>query len=76
MYKVVRAFTDLQDNLYSYDVGNVYPREGYKPSAERIAELCGSDNLQGKPLIELVEEKAEAPKKAAAKKASKKPADK
>lgn len=74
MYKVITAFTDLQDDLYGYKVDEVYPREGYKPSAERIAELSGSDNLQGKPLIQLVE--AEAPKKATAKKASKKPADK
>ena len=76
MYKVIKAFTDLQDNRYGYKVGDVYPREGYEPSAERIAELSGSNNLQRKPLIQLVEEKPAAPKKAAAKKPAKKPADK
>ena len=74
MYKVIKAFTDLQDNRYLYQVNDIYPREGYEPSAERIAELTGSNNLQGKPLIQLVEEKPAAPKKAA-KKATKKPAD-
>ena len=47
-----------------------------EPTAERIAELSGSNNLQRKPLIQLVEEKPAAPKKAAAKKPAKKPADK
>lgn len=75
MYKVIKAFTDLQDNFHSYKVDDVYPRKGYEPSAERIAELSGSNNLQGKVLIRLVEEKTEAPKKATAKKASKKPAE-
>ena len=75
MYKVIRAFTDLQDNFHSYKVGDVYPRKGFEPSAERIAELSGRNNLQGKPLIQLVEEKAEAPKKGA-KKPAKKTADK
>lgn len=76
MYKVIKAFTDLQDNYHGYKVGDVYPREGYEPSAERIAELSGSNNLQGNPLIQLVEEKLAAPKKAPAKKPAKKPADK
>ncbi len=75
MYKVLKAFTDLQDNFHSYKVNDVYPRKGYEPSAERIAELSGSNNLQGKVLIQLVEEKPAVPKKAAAKKATKKPAD-
>lgn len=74
MYKVIRAFTDLQDSRYGYKVNDVYPRKGYEPSAERIAELSSGNNLQGKPLIQLVEEKPAVPKKAA-KKATKKPAD-
>ncbi len=74
MYKVIKAFTDLQDNRYGYKAGDAYPRKGYEPSEERIAELSSGNNLQGKPLIQLVEEKPAAPKKAA-KKATKKPAD-
>lgn len=62
-YKVIKFFHDLQDTVktkggevcHAYHVGDIYPREGYKPSAERIAELAGSDNKQGTPLIEMTE---------------------
>ena len=67
MYKVIKSFYDLQDaketksgTVYTeYKVGDTYPRKGLKPSAERIAELAGSDNKQHTPLIEKIEEKAE-----------------
>lgn len=55
MYKVIKFFHDLQDNKHAYNVGDVYPREGAKPTADRIAELSGKDNLQGCPLIEKAE---------------------
>ena len=59
MFKVVKMFDDLQDIqntksgtiVHRYEVGDIYPRKGYKPSSERVAELAGSDNLQGVPLI-------------------------
>lgn len=70
MYKVIKAFADLQDNNHFYKVGDVYPRKGNEASAERIAELSGNANLQGKPLIEEVRPEA----KPAEKKAAKKPA--
>lgn len=57
MYKVIKFFNDLQDSCHPYNVGDVYPREGAETTDERIAELSGSDNKQGKPLIEKVEEK-------------------
>lgn len=68
MYKVIKFFHDLEDKketksgtvYHAYNVGDAYPREGSKPSEERIAELTGSENKQGEPLIELVEEVAEA----------------
>lgn len=56
MYKVIHYFTDLQDNRHPYNVGDVYPRAGVEADEARIAELSGSDNKQGKPLIEKVEE--------------------
>lgn len=65
MYKVIKHFVDLQDNNYSYNAGDHYPRYGYLPSADRIDELAGSENKQGVPLIQFVEE---APKKKRAKK--------
>lgn len=51
MYKVIKFFTDLHDNSYAYNEGDTYPREGVKVTDERIAELSGSNNLQGEPLI-------------------------
>ena len=56
-YKVIKMFTDGQDNLYRYEVGDKYPRKGYEPTEERIVGLLGTDNKQGVPLI------AEIPKK-------------
>lgn len=51
--QVIKKFTDLQDNNHVYNVGDVYPREGYTPSEERIAELASDKNKQGTPLIEV-----------------------
>ena len=56
MFKVIKFFTDLQDNRHPYKVGDIYPREGIEPDEARIAELAGSNNKQGEPLIELVED--------------------
>lgn len=53
MCKVIKKFTDLQDGNRVYNVGDVYPREGYTPSEERIAELASDKNRQGTPLIEV-----------------------
>lgn len=60
MYKVIEVFTDLQDSNYYYNVGDEYPRTGYKPSAKRIDELSGANNKRGKPLIKAVQESAES----------------
>lgn len=76
MYKVIKFFTDLHDSNHPYNVGDVFPRNGIAVSEGRLAELAGSDNKQGQPLIELVPEKVEAPKKQTAKKPAKKPAEK
>ena len=55
-YKVIHFFTDLQDNKHPYKVGDRFPRLGLDVTAERLAELAGKHNKQGKPLIALVEE--------------------
>ena len=65
MYKVIKYFTDLQDNNYAYYVGDTFPRNGVEAGAERVAELSSDKNLQGVPLIEEVVEK---PKRARKKK--------
>lgn len=57
MYKVIKFFVDLQDNNHPYNVGDAFPRKGLEVTEERLAELAGSDNKQGVPLIELVEKK-------------------
>lgn len=54
MYKVIKYFTDLQDNNHPYNVGDTFPHKDAKVEPERIAELAGCNNKQGKPLIEEV----------------------
>ncbi len=70
MYKVIKFFTDLQDNGFAYEVGDTFPRKGLEVSEERFAELAGSNNLQKQPLIEKVAEPAKKPAKKATKKAA------
>lgn len=60
MYRVIKHFTDLQDNRYAYNPGDEFPREGLKVSKKRLNELASDKNKQGTPLIELVEEPKEA----------------
>lgn len=57
MYKVIKYFTDLQDNNYAYYVGDTFPHNGVEVGSERIAELSSDKNLQGVPLIEEIKEK-------------------
>lgn len=61
MYKVIKFFTDLQDGNHPYNVGDIFPREGFEVLPSRIKELSGKKNRQGEPLIEIIEE--ETPKK-------------
>lgn len=56
MYKVINAFTDLQDKNTVYHSGDIYPRRGASVSDERIAELSTSANRLGFPLIAEVHE--------------------
>jgi hypothetical protein len=56
MYKVIKYFVDLQDNNHPYNAGDIFPRNGLSVSDDRLAELAGSENKQGVPLIRLVEE--------------------
>ena len=57
MYKVIKSFTDLQDNNYAYCVGDTFPHNGVEVGAERIAELSSDKNRLGVPLIEEIVEK-------------------
>ena len=53
MYKVLIDFSDPVDGGV-YRAGDAYPRDGVKPSAERIKYLSGSTNKIGKPVIDKV----------------------
>ena len=59
MYRVIKYFTDLQDNDHEYNVGDIYPHNKKKVSSSRIKELSTDKNRQGVPLIEKVEEPKE-----------------
>ena len=63
MYKVIKSFTDLQDNNYVYYVGDTFPHNGVEVDAERIAELASGNNRLGVPLIEEVAEKPKRTRK-------------
>jgi hypothetical protein len=67
MYRVIKAFVDLQDNNYAYDpkdpARNTYPRKGLNVLPSRIKELASNKNRQGVPLIEEIPEVEEKPKK-------------
>ena len=55
MYRVIKAFTDLHDGDYPYNVGDSFPRAGIKVTEKRLEELSGESNKQGTPLIEKFE---------------------
>lgn len=63
MYKVVKFFTDLQDNNHPYEVGDEYPRNGATVLPSRLKELASEDNRQGQPLIEEIPEIEETSKR-------------
>ena len=75
MYKVIVTFRDKQDDGYTYRAGDTFPRDGMTVDAARIAELAGSGNRIGRPLIEVVQEKAPAKKPAAKRRTTRKKGD-
>ena len=63
MYKVIKSFTDLQDNNYAYYVGDTFPHNGVEVYAERVAELASDKNRLGVSLIVEVAEKTKRTRK-------------
>lgn len=57
-YRVIKYFTDLQDNDRPYNVGDTFPRDGLSVSPARYKELAGANNKQGTPLIEKIPDAA------------------
>ena len=72
MYKVIKLFTDLQDNNHLYNVGDKFPRDGMDVSLDRLEALSTVNNLQHTPLIEFVEDEVEPEEEQKPKKGSKK----
>ena len=63
MYKVIKHFTDMQDNNFAYNVGDEYPRKGMSVLPSRIRELATDKNRQGVPLIEEISDVEDKPEK-------------
>ena len=63
MYKVIKHFTDMQDNNFAYNVGDEYPRKGMSVLPSRIRELASDENRQGCPLIEEIPDVEDKPEK-------------
>ena len=63
MYKVIKHFTDMQDNNFAYNVGDEFPRKNFNVLPSRIKELASSKNRQGCPLIEEIPDVEEKLKK-------------
>lgn len=52
MYKVIKSFSDLQDNGFVYKAGDVFPRLGKEVTENRLKELSSEENKRGEKLIE------------------------
>lgn len=63
MYRVIKSFTDLQDNNYAYYVGDTFPHNVVEVDAGRIEELASDKNRLGVPLIEEIVEKPKRTRK-------------
>ncbi|WP_436950198.1 Rho termination factor N-terminal domain-containing protein [Staphylococcus xylosus] len=55
-YEVIKYFTDLQDNDYEYNVGDIFPRKGLRVTDERLRELSTDENRQRVHLIKPISE--------------------
>ncbi|MBG3873539.1 Rho termination factor N-terminal domain-containing protein [Staphylococcus sp. mip270_02] len=55
-YEVIKYFTDLQDNDYEYNVGDIFPRDGLQVTDERLRELSTDENRQRVSLIKPISE--------------------
>ena len=61
-YKVIKYFTDMQDNDFEYNEGDVYPRKDLSVLPSRIKELSTTQNRRKEILIVEVPDE-EKPKK-------------
>lgn len=61
IYRVIKTFTDMQDDNHKYSVGDIFPRTGLSVTKKRLEELLTDKNRRGMPMIVAEEEKVEAP---------------
>lgn len=61
-YRVLVRFADLQDNKHVYEVGDKFPHSGISVNEKRLAELAGSDNRIGRPIIKYIPDENKKPK--------------
>lgn len=53
-FVVLVDFGDL--DFQQYRVGDIYPKNGYEPTDERIEQLTTNKNNFGKPVVKQIEE--------------------
>jgi len=68
-YKVLVDFGDGADKSYQYKKGDTYPRYGFEPTEERIANLTSTNNAFGVAILEKLPD--EEPKEPIEKKSKK-----
>lgn len=61
IYRVIKTFTDMQDNNRKYSVGDTFPRTGLTVTKKRLDELLTDKNRRGIPMIVAESEEVEAP---------------
>lgn len=67
MFKAIKPFVDGEDGIpwapedggHTYAVGDVYPKNDFKPTEEHIAYLKGDANTYGEAVIEGIEPQIE-----------------
>ena len=56
-YQVIRPFKDLRDpQQYEYQIGDIYPRIGYKSTKTFIQELLNGSNSTGSIFLTKVDD--------------------
>ena len=63
MFRVIKHFTDMQDNNFAYEIGDTFPRKGLNVLPSRVKELASDKNRQGCPLIEEIPDVEDKPEK-------------
>jgi hypothetical protein len=61
-YKVINSFIDKEHKNTLYRVGDEYPKEGYKPTKARIAELSKEHPEYKRVFIEKIKEEPSSKK--------------